>query len=236
LITPGLIFRFPATVCQEADFAIFTLQMTSDDLRYSSHNLKIKIHRPSREQTRELILQKSEELFRHFGFGKTTVADIAKDLDMSTANIYKFFPSKEAIIEASGERNLNAMKESFLSADKSSKSAIERMEILVLTIFRAHQDIFRNEKQVYKLVLTAREGNWACVRNFHDFLLQSMTAIVEVGMKTHEFRTGNAVATAKLLLNCLHPALDPLLLRDPSLDMNEKSVRAQVRFIGKALQ
>ena len=135
-------------MCQEADFAIFTLQMTSDDLRYSSHNLKIKIHRPSREQTRELILQKSEELFRHFGFGKTTVADIAKDLDMSTANIYKFFPSKEAIIEASGERNLNAMKESFLSADKSSNSAIERMEILVLTIFRAHQDIFRNEKQV----------------------------------------------------------------------------------------
>jgi len=198
--------------------------------------LKVRIQRPSREQTRELILRKAEELFRHFGFGKTTVAEIARDLEMSPANIYKYFPSKEAIIEASGERNLNAMKESFLRADHSQKSSLERIEILVLTIFRAHHEILRNEKQIYKLVITAREGNWKCVQNFHDFVLGTMTAIVKRGMKTHEFRSGNAAATAKLLLNCLNSSLDPLLLRNPSLEMSEKSVRAQVRFIGKALQ
>ena len=198
--------------------------------------MKVKIQRPSREQTRELILRKAEELFRHFGFGKTTVADIAKDLGMSTANIYKYFPSKEAIIQASGERNLNAMKESFLRADRSRKTSLERLEILVLTIFHANQEILKNEKQIYKLVLTAREGNWACVQNFHDFVLGTITSIVEGGMRNHEFRTGNAAATAKLLLNCLNSSLDPLLLRHPNLEMNERSVRAQVRFIGKALQ
>ena len=43
---------------------------------------------------------KADELFRQFGFLKTMVADIAAELGMSPANIYKFFSSKEAIIQA----------------------------------------------------------------------------------------------------------------------------------------
>jgi AcrR family transcriptional regulator len=50
-------------------------------------------------------------LFRQFGFGKTTVADIAAELGMSPANIYKFFSSKEAIIQASCGRNLVVLSE-----------------------------------------------------------------------------------------------------------------------------
>ena len=54
---------------------------------------------------------KADELFRQFGFGKTTVADIAAELGMSPANIYKFFSSKEAIIQASCDRNLVVLSE-----------------------------------------------------------------------------------------------------------------------------
>jgi AcrR family transcriptional regulator len=65
----------------------------------------------TREETRERIMVKADELFRQFGFGKTTVADIAEELAMSPANIYKFFSSKEAIIQASADRNLVALTE-----------------------------------------------------------------------------------------------------------------------------
>ncbi len=197
---------------------------------------KPKAQRLSKEQTHQLIIEKADELFRHFGFGKTTVADIAAELGMSTANIYKFFPSKDAIIEASGQRNLNEMKENLLRVVQSPKSALERIEKLVLTVFRLHQDIFRNEKQIYQLVLAATERNWACVRNFHDFLLHSMTTLVEDGMKTGEFRSGDPGATAETLLDCLNPALNPLLLRTPNLEMNEEKIQTLVRFVGKALQ
>jgi AcrR family transcriptional regulator len=43
----------------------------------------------TRDETRERILIKADELFRQFGFPKTTVADIAAELGMSPANIYK---------------------------------------------------------------------------------------------------------------------------------------------------
>ena len=47
--------------------------------------------------TRERILVVAERLFRQMGYQKTTVADIAKELRMSPANVYRFFDSKKSI-------------------------------------------------------------------------------------------------------------------------------------------
>ena len=47
--------------------------------------------------TRTRILLVAERLFREIGYQKTTVADIAKVLKMSPANVYRFFDSKAAI-------------------------------------------------------------------------------------------------------------------------------------------
>src|SRR5215475_491692 len=52
------------------------------------------------DDTRGRIIETAEALFRRLGFAKTTVADIAAELKMSPANVYRFFPSKNAIVEA----------------------------------------------------------------------------------------------------------------------------------------
>src|SRR3954463_14621427 len=54
--------------------------------------------------TRCRILETAERYFRDIGYQKTTVADIAKTLRMSPANVYRFFDSKKAINEAVVER------------------------------------------------------------------------------------------------------------------------------------
>src|SRR6516165_11166273 len=46
---------------------------------------------------RERILVTAERLFREIGYQKTTVADIARALRMSPANVYRFFDSKKSI-------------------------------------------------------------------------------------------------------------------------------------------
>src|SRR3979411_3296461 len=52
------------------------------------------------DDTRARIMEAAEALFRRLGFAKTAVADIAAELGMSPANVYRFFPSKNAIVEA----------------------------------------------------------------------------------------------------------------------------------------
>ncbi len=49
------------------------------------------------DEVREKILAAAEKRFRSYGFGKTTMAEIAGDIDMSTANLYRYYENKLAI-------------------------------------------------------------------------------------------------------------------------------------------
>jgi len=62
------------------------------------------------DDTRARIMETAEALFRRLGFAKTAVADIAAELRMSPANVYRFFPSKNAIVEAICQRCLSEVE------------------------------------------------------------------------------------------------------------------------------
>ena len=113
--------------------------------------LKTLAKRQTREQTRQRILAKADELFRHFGIAKTTVADIAAGLSMSPANIYKSFPSKDAIIQAVAEQELAELIKSIETAVSSSSGALARIEALALAIFHWHRELLRQESQLFQL-------------------------------------------------------------------------------------
>ncbi len=63
------------------------------------------------DDTRARIMETADALFRRMGFAKTAVADIAAELGMSPANVYRFFPSKNAIVEAICQRCLAELEE-----------------------------------------------------------------------------------------------------------------------------
>ena len=58
---------------------------------------------------RRQILETAGALFHAMGHQKTAVADIARELGMSPANIYRYFASKSAINEAIAGRVLEAV-------------------------------------------------------------------------------------------------------------------------------
>lgn len=60
-----------------------------------------------RLDTRDCILKAAMDRILHYGYGKTTMAEIAADCSMSAGNIYRFFKSKLDIAEAMA-RNINA--------------------------------------------------------------------------------------------------------------------------------
>ena len=140
---------------------------------------------------------KADELFRQYGFVKTTVADIAAELGMSPANIYKFFSSKETIIQASADRNLVVLTEAVHRHMVAPGAALDRIEKVLLTVYRHNADILRNERQVFKLMIWAYEQKWDCVAAFDKFLLQAFAKLVKEGMSTGEFKSGDALATAQ---------------------------------------
>ena len=63
----------------------------------------------SDEQRRRQILEAAARLLRHYGPGKTTMAEIAREARVGVGSVYLEFPSKDAIVEALSVMRHNAL-------------------------------------------------------------------------------------------------------------------------------
>lgn len=192
--------------------------------------------RYSKEENRERILTKADELFRQYGFAKTTVADIADELRMSTANIYKFFPSKDAIVEASANRNIEIIETQVGEIALSGGSSKARLQEIVLTIFRFHQELFRNERQIFKMVIQAVEERWKCIAEYEEFLLATFESLLREGLESGEFKKVDPASLPVPLMDALSFALHPHLRHNWTPDESEERVRAHIAFVLSALK
>ncbi|GAB5459791.1 MAG: TetR/AcrR family transcriptional regulator [Henriciella sp.] len=77
--------------------------------------------------TRQKILDAAVQRIMHYGYGKTTMAEIARDCQMSAGNIYRFFASKIDIAEAMARKLNTEINQVSAALVRSEGSAIEKM-------------------------------------------------------------------------------------------------------------
>ena len=68
---------------------------------------------PSGTDRRTRILDAAELCFVRSGFHRTTMQDVAAEAGMSAGNLYRYFPSKDAIVAGLSERDRRDVAESF---------------------------------------------------------------------------------------------------------------------------
>ena len=189
------------------------------------------------DDTRARIMDAAEALFRRLGFAKTAVADIAAELKMSPANVYRFFPSKNAIIEAICQRCLGELEERAWAVARSRGSAAERIERLVLEILAYHKENNLTEQRVNDMVLAAIELSWGAVRAHKEHMRMVLEAILREGIERGEFEPVDPRETSRLmmisLVNFCHPVLVAQCLHDQG-DL-EADARASVRLLLRAI-
>src|SRR3954454_19881942 len=59
----------------------------------------------SQSERRTRILDPAERCFVRSGFHRTTMQDVAAEAGMSQGNVYRYFPSKDAIVAGTTERD-----------------------------------------------------------------------------------------------------------------------------------
>jgi AcrR family transcriptional regulator len=189
------------------------------------------------DDTRARIMETAEALFRRLGYHKTAVADIAAELKMSPANVYRFFPSKNAIIEAICQRCLGECEDRAWAAARSRGSAAERVELLVLEILTYHRENLLTDQKVNDMVLVAMELNWDAIRAHKEHMRMVFEAILRDGVERGEFEPVDARETSRLMMLSLvhfcHPVLVAQYLQDKQ-DL-EGDARAAVRFLLRAI-
>src|SRR6202050_3192103 len=114
--------------------------------------------------TRERILVVAERLFREIGYQKTTVADIAKVLRMSPANVYRFFDSKKAIHEGVARALMGEVEEVARAIVVKPGPATPRLRELLTTIHRMNSERYVGDSKLHEMVEIAMEESWeVCV-------------------------------------------------------------------------
>jgi AcrR family transcriptional regulator len=189
------------------------------------------------DDTRIRIMDAAEALFRRLGFGKTAVADIAAELRMSPANVYRFFPSKNAIVEAICQRCLGELEEKAWAAARSRGSAAERIERLVLETLAYHKDNHLTDQRVNDMVLAAIELSWGAIRAHKEHMRMIFESILRDGVGTGEFESIDPRETSRLLMLSLVQFCHPVLVAQSLQDREdpEADARAAVRFLLRAI-
>src|ERR1700730_6494130 len=104
---------------------------------------------------RERILTTAERLFREIGYQKTTVADIAKALRMSPANVYRFFDSKKSINAGVARRLMGGggQRSNFIA--RKPDRAAARLRELFETMHRMNCERYAGDSKMHEMVAVA---------------------------------------------------------------------------------
>jgi AcrR family transcriptional regulator len=193
--------------------------------------------RTKADDTRDRIVETAEALFRRLGFAKTAVADIATELKMSPANIYRFFSSKHAIVEAICQRCLSELDGKAWAVARSRGSAAERLERLFREILTYHKENLLTEQRVNDMVLVALEHNWDAIRAHKEAIRMVTEKILRDGIEAGEFEPVEPRETARLMMGSMVRFCHPVLLAQNLQDKEdvEAGVSSTVRFLLRAI-
>ena len=188
------------------------------------------------DDTRARIIEAAEALFRRLGFAKTAVADIASELGMSPANVYRFFPSKNAIVESICRRCLSELDERAWAIARSRGAAATRLERLFLEIFNYHKDNLIAEQRVHDIVLVAIENNWDAIEAHIEVIRTVIEVILRDGIDSGEFDAVDPRETSVLIKRSMlafcHPVMVAECLQEGG---GEAQARESIRFLLRAV-
>ena len=190
--------------------------------------------------TRERILVVAERLFREIGYQKTTVADIAKVLRMSPANVYRFFDSKKAIHEGVARTLMGEVESAAQAIAAKHESAASRLRELMTTIHRMNSERYIGDCKLHEMVEVAMEESWeVCVA--HMLLItETIGKVIGEGAASGEFEAPDvplaAMCASTAMMRFFHPQMIAQCATKPgpSLDQMIDFVLAGLAPRGKA--
>ncbi|WP_332698828.1 TetR/AcrR family transcriptional regulator [Bosea sp. (in: a-proteobacteria)] len=175
--------------------------------------------------TRQDIVDVAERFFRQIGYQKTTVADIAKSLRMSPANVYRFFDSKKAINEAVAARSMAELEALVVAIAAEPRPAAERLREILSTTCRLNSARYLDNHRLHEMVACAMEESWDVIRGHVERYDAILRGVVADGMAKGEFTARDP----RIATYCVRAAMirfcNPLLLSQcaalPGPDVDE---------------
>lgn len=169
------------------------------------------VSHPERD-TRQIIVDTAERFFRDIGYQKTTVADIAKSLRMSPANVYRFFDSKKSINEAVLERYKREQEEAIIAIAEQDRPAADRLREILIASFRLNAARFAGHARMQEMVCAAMEESWDAIIAHIERFDAVLRRVLADGVASGEFRAIEPAHATGCIRTAMIRFMHPLLI------------------------
>lgn len=150
--------------------------------------------------TRDRILQAAMTRIKHYGYGKTTMAEIAADCDMSPGNIYRFFEAKIDIAEAMARKHYaDTLAELAAIGRRKDWPVDKRLREMFLKRMRDNFQMFEQSAKILEVAEVLANERPLFMNELMAQERVGITALIEEGVERGLFAVDDPEFAAEML-------------------------------------
>jgi len=188
------------------------------------------------EEIRHQILVAANQRFTQFGYNKTTMAEIAKDCDMSAANLYRFFENK---LDIGANLACSCLEGKITGAqeiiNQKKRPAMDRLRDVVFFMLHHTYRQWKENPRLDEMVNAICNARMDIVNDHKQSEHALLIELLNDGVNRNEFSiddfsdTAQAISTAMAIFNL------PQLMPMHSLEHLESKAEGLVNLMLKGI-
>lgn len=182
------------------------------------------------DDMRTRIVVTAERLFRELGYQKTTVADIAKVLRMSPANVYRFFDSKKSIISAVAKRLMGEVEAAARVVIEAPQPATQRLRELLLTVHQMNTERYVGDSKLHEMVAIAMEESWDVCLVHMECVTGAIAHVIGDGTASGEFYAPDVPLAASCVCAAMVRYFHPQMIVE-AIDKPGPTIDQMIEFV-----
>ena len=186
-------------------------------------------------EVRSQIIDSATKYFSRYGFHKTTMDEIARNIHKAKGVLYYYFKNKEDLFNEVLKQELGSVKTALLKIVTSNKNALTILTDYILTRFRLlnnavnyHETLKADFFEKYHFVKDVRE-------DFENFDKNQFTAIIQKGNEEGYLEVSNVGPTVDVAMMIIRSIEIPLFLQD-KYKTYEKTIHELILMITSSLR
>ncbi len=187
------------------------------------------------DRIRQQILAAAEKRFADYGYCKTTIAEIARDCDMSSGNVYRYFDSKEAIAIAGVEGKLEEKSAVCEAAVDPAAPAFTQLQQYMSARLNFTYNFSCSGSHLHELVQLITERHQDLIERYDERAIDKLEAIVKSGIERGEFRSMPARRAAASVFMATLVFCVPIFMHE-ALDVLEEKLQAVLELLHEGLK
>lgn len=186
-------------------------------------------------EVKERIIESATKYFSKYGFHKTTMDEIAKNIHKAKGVLYYYFRSKEELFNEVLKKELGTLKEALLEIVQSNNNALTKLTDYIFTRFKLlnkavnyHETLKADFFEKYHFVKDVRE-------DFEKFEQVQLTAIIEKGKEEGYLDVKDVGPAVDVFMMIMQSVEIPFFLQE-KYDLYENTLHDLINMIASSLK